>query len=200
MRDKTKPFMAMQQPARGERLAIVRLGHDQAALRNEASDLGEQVEKTVVFERMHGWVNEKATRAADRLRQAAADPSITADQSSVALMLHAMADALHETEPDEPFTGEEESGGGAGGGGAGGGQGERAEVVPSLAELKLLRGAQQVVYQQTRALESVDHPQQRDQLLQQISVEQGELADLGQRLIEKARSQQGPVIQRPEQP
>ncbi|MEZ6193953.1 MAG: hypothetical protein R3C45_22130 [Phycisphaerales bacterium] len=64
-----------------------------------------------------------------------------------------------------------------------------------MTELKLIRGLQQVVYEQTREAEAArvgqpDEPMKQQML--ELSTRQRELSSLGQRLIEQMQQQQAP--------
>ena len=185
LREKTDFYVTVTEANRQQRLAIVALGHEQADLRSVANDLGQEVEKTLVFERMHEWVRVAATRVADLLRVAKTDPSIPHDQTHIASILQAMAEALEQPSPDESFAR------GQAGGGGGGGRG--GPLVPPVAELKLLRGMQDRIYSRTRVLGDQQMRQagpgndDTKGRLQSLSLEQREIGELGDKMIESLR-------------
>ncbi|MEE9404247.1 MAG: hypothetical protein V3V20_05095 [Algisphaera sp.] len=160
--------------------AVLRgLAAKQATLREDASDLALEVDETLVFKQTHTRIDISAQAAAQGLRAQAPQPdNIADDQSRVAMLLRAMAAALKSPKKDHDFA--------SGGGGGGGGEKPPA-LVPSLAELRLLRSMQQAVYDATRTQnERAGGPHLTR--LDRLGAEQRELADLSRQLIQKLKS------------
>lgn len=189
LRGKAGAVATVAPMSRQQRAMLIGLGNEESDLRLAAEYLGEKVDQTLVFRYLHGRVDEAAGRAERKLRQALADEGLLRDQNQVAIMLRIMAQALDPGVQAEPFAGgQPEPGGGAGGG--------EPPLVPPVAELKLLRGMQQAVYDQTRRLGepdvSVAGPRwsARGWLLE-LATQQRELSALGERLIERMRRSMG---------
>jgi len=163
---------------RRQRAQLRTFGETQSKLRTDIGDLRGEVTDTLVFEHLHARIDEASQRVERQLTGGSTDPSIKIDQSSIARHLRSMAAALAEDQKPESF----ESGGGSGGGG---GAGSPPPLIPPVAELKLLRGIQQGLYDTTRSLEGGEGD--RETLLR-LSTEQRELGTLGKRLIEQAEA------------
>ncbi len=174
---------------RRQRAALIGLSAEQSQLQQAVADAGRQVEETLVFVRMHEQMGAASSRVVTALRRGEAGPVVTDEQGMIAATLRAMAEALKQDPNNTDF-----ASGGGGGGGQGGGQ--TPPMVPPLAELKLIRGLQQVIYDQTKTVQETP-PGQPDQptkqKLMELSTRQRELSDLGQRLIEQVRQQSRPA-------
>jgi hypothetical protein len=159
------------------------LSGEQGDIRTEAAALGEneEVAETIVFKQMHDRLDAAAASAREALQQGDAEGGLTIDQATVVTLLEAMAAALDESGRPPEFA-DQPGGGGGGGGGAG------QPLVPPAAELKLLRGVQQSVYDQTRALADTvgnDAPTAaQSRRLDGLATQQRELSGLGERLME----------------
>ena len=64
-------------------------------------------------------------------------------------------------------------------------------MIPPIAELKLMRALQEVIYQQTRTADEIK-PLNADEV-RMLSDQQQELSDLGLQLIEKMQQQMQPM-------
>ncbi len=175
---------------RQRRAALIGLAGEQSRLQEQIAETGREVGQTLVFEHMHERVGETSSRVVHSLRRGEGDDPVRPDQRTIAVTLRVMAQALKEDPNDDPFAG------GDGGGGGGGGGGKPPPLVPPLAELKLIRGLQAVVYEQTRLMESdgagaADGPMKQKML--ELSTRQRELSSLGKRLIEKMKQQNKPA-------
>lgn len=173
---------------RQRRASLVGLAGGQSELQRAIAETGKEVGETLVFEHMHGQVGAASSRVVSTLRRGVGDVAVLSDQRSIASTLRAMAEALKEDPSDNPF-----SSSGGGGGGEGGGSNP---AVPPLAELKLVRGLQSVIYDQTREVENSrnaqpDQPMKQKML--ELSTRQRELSSLGKRLIDQMKQQQNPL-------
>ena len=171
------------------------LGESQETLRADAQTLGEESKDTLVFQQMHRRIDEAAARAAGELQRGEADASLAIDQRRVAATLRAMAAALEEAQADQEFEnppGQPQEGEGGGGGG------QPPPLVPPVAELKLLRQVQELVYLTTRELHdaSVAEPggptPAQVERAADLATQQRELHDLGRQMIEKMQQNAGP--------
>ncbi len=200
IRAKTADVADVDQPTRMQRARMIRLGHRQADLKVAAKALRERVQQTLVFSHLHEMIDRAATKVVSRLRAVEADQNVLTQQSMIASTLKRMADALAQDQSSKQFAGAR--GGGGGGGGSGGGD---APLMPPLAELKLLRGVQEMVYQDTRHLDGQAGDTEPDHMIRtliELSEQQRELAGLSERLMEQVREQsqqRNPSLIRPQQ-
>ncbi|GAB4195761.1 MAG: hypothetical protein Kow00105_09970 [Phycisphaeraceae bacterium] len=174
---------------RRQRAALIGLSADQSRLQQAIADAGRQVEETLVFVRMHERMGAASSRVVSALRRGEAGPVVTDEQAMIAATLRAMAEALKQDPNNSDFAS-------GGGGGGGQGEGQPPPMVPPLAELKLIRGLQQVIYDQTKTVQAAtagQPDQPTKQKLMELSTRQRELSDLGQRLIEQVRQQSRPT-------
>ncbi len=177
---------------RALRARVVTQGQTQEDLRLAIAELGEQAKLKgggVVFEHTHRTLDQTAARAVTRLRAGHADDFALDAQASVERLLRQIAAVLAEEDAeDSEFDDNASGGGGEGGGGGAGG----VKLIPPVAELKLLRGAQVAVNEATRraAAQPVgDAADQRRDLLR-LSTWQRELAGVGERLIQSLQPEE----------
>ena len=185
LRQRAEALVKIEQLNRRQRADLVQVGQEQADLKQAAGELRQKVEQTEVFVQQHRRIDELAGRAARTLRAAESDRSVLPTQQSIETRLTMMADALKQVREDAKFRNQEGQGGGGGGGG------QPPPLVPPIAELRLLRGLQAQVYEDTRALEG----QPDAATLQELAAQQRELGDTGQRLIEKLQNPTGDMPQ-----
>ena len=179
------------QLTRRERADIVQRAAEQSAIRDEAAALEEKVEQTLVFKALHERVADASDEAASTMQRGQADAALLRQQERVAIWLRTMAAALEEdqgepsdfAEPEQPQ--DDQSGGGAGAGE------QPPDMIPPIAELKLMRALQEVIYQQTRTADEIK-PLNADEV-RMLSDQQQELSDLGLQLIEKMQQQMQPM-------
>ncbi len=187
IRQRTAVLTQVERMDRRQRADMVQLGHEEADLQIAAAELREKVEQTLVFLQAHRRIDESAARVARQLRAGQSDANVLFDQEMIQARLTAMAEALKDARRDEAFRDDDQSGGGGGG--------QPPQLIPPVAELKLIRGTQEAIYQQTRALDGIlratpDGPGLRNRLID-LSAQQRELSDLGSRLIEKVSNPMG---------
>lgn len=185
LRKSTEPYSTLESPTRRERADIVDLGHKQADIQVAAAELAAKVKETFLFAHTHTRIDRTAGSVATRLREATADEGVLGDQDNLAAMFTSLAQALKDSEKNDPFEEKQESDGGGDGGGGGG----KPPLVPPVAELKLLRELQTVIHDQTRTLSQTrSTPKTEARInreLRELATQQNELSDLGVRLIEK---------------
>jgi hypothetical protein len=194
LRDQTTPYLSEADLSRRQQAALRDLGHMETDLRIAAKELAGQADQPQLFEHVHQRIDTTINDIAQALFDARAEPLVVAQQDRAATMLRMLAGALEQAMADEPF-----DSGGAGGGGGGGGGGDQP-LIPPAAQLKLFRGIQDDLYQRTRAMHDApaDAPTQRERTLQQLAVEQRELAAEGEQLIEQMRRQRQMTPQPPQ--
>ncbi|MEM9883376.1 MAG: hypothetical protein AAF800_10700 [Planctomycetota bacterium] len=175
---------------RRARAALRGLGGRQDEIGGEAEALGQEVAETVVFRRTHERIDATSDAASARLSSGTPDAgTATDDQERVAVLLESMAAALDDRAAQREF----DSGAGAGGGGGGGG-GE-PQLIPPAAELRLLRGVQQAVYDQTRRLAEAGRVGGGNAArLDALGAEQRELSEMGTALIEQMNQPATPDV------
>ncbi|MHC4947510.1 MAG: hypothetical protein ACYTG1_04520 [Planctomycetota bacterium] len=165
-----------------------RLGHRQDEVRTaltELRDATEEVAESPVFSHAHRLMDEWSRQASERLWEGGTGTDVTDRQQLVADAIGRLIEALEESmQPPEEFE-ENQSGGGAG-------AQSPPPLIPPVAELKLLRGLQEQVYDQTRDLDQRDDldPGASRQRLRDLGQQQRELHDLGAEMLERLEQQQ----------
>ena len=188
--ERTKLLAAEKELNRRQRAELTQLGQAEIDLQAEANKLKEKVGEAIVFQHLHTTIDDAATSAAAKLQAAEASSEVLLHQQTIALALRLMAKALDEAKnDDEPFEnpqaqqpeGEQPEGEGAQ---------AKPKLVPDLAELRLLRGLQESLYQQTRALSESDIADtQRVKMTDELSNQQLRLRLLSEAVIQKMTNQ-----------
>ncbi|MHC4447317.1 MAG: coiled-coil domain-containing protein [Planctomycetota bacterium] len=163
-----------------------RIGDTEDQIRLALRDLQDETQEiaeAAVFAHVHRLLDDWLTVISDSLWQGDVGTGVTEQQELVADSLLRLVEALEETlaQPEE-FAGGQQGGGGPSGG-------NRPSLIPPVAELKLLRGLQEQVYDQTRDLDSradLDSDQ-RSERLRELGQQQGDLRQLGQQMLDRLR-------------
>lgn len=157
----------------------------------------EDVANSMVFNHVHDLVDGAAMTVRDDLRDGKVGVLVTDRQQFIADAIGRLLQALEEEQQDDnPF---EDGQQGSEGGQQGGGQPGEGQLIPPIAELKLLRGLQEQIYELTRqsdARSDLDAAARRE-TLRDLGQRQRELHDLGQRVIEQMQQQGGGAQPRP---
>ena len=187
------------QPQEGERLArrdLVksrRLAIEQESIRIDLRTLREEhpeLDDSILFDQMHELIDGWSRDIGGSLQNGKVDLAVQDRQDLVIEGLIALADALEQEQPDDdnPFEQNQQEGGGQGGeGGQQGGQED--QLVPPVAELKLLRSMQGQIYNRTRRVaQQVDQglipSTEVEPVLRELGAMQEELHQLGTQLLE----------------
>ncbi|HAI12064.1 MAG TPA: hypothetical protein DCM28_10195 [Phycisphaerales bacterium] len=191
---KVKPFAELETINRRHRRDLGGLAGEQNQLRDKINALKEKVEQTTLFLMLHEQIDEQSQQIATDLRQGQQLKAANRNQKSIESRLRQMAKVLQMQSEQEKFS--DAQAGDQSGGGGGGGQQQSAGVVPPIAELRLLREIQIDVHEQTRIAQQENAPASRIVNLSQM---QRELADMGQKLIDKfmQNQQAQPVVEQP---
>ncbi len=185
---------------RQRRAALVGLSTKQTELQQQVAETGEQVIDSLVFHHMHEQIESTSSRVVSNLQRGIGDQAVQLDQQTIATTLRAMAEALKVDPKNSQFA--DNSGGGGGGGGGGDQQQGDNPAVPPIAELKLIHGLQNLVYDQTKQIENSRSTLSEEPIKQrmlEVSTQQRELSVLGERLIEQMQQQNQPGMQTPEE-
>ena len=183
-RDATVELARNEELDRRQLMEARRIGDTEDQLRLALRDLQDETQEiaeATVFAHVHRLLDDWLTVISDALWQGGVGTTVTDQQHLVTDTLLRLVEALEETLA-EP----EEFAGGQQGGGSGGGQ---PPLIPPVAELKLLRGLQEQVYDQTRDLDSrADlESDQRGERLRELGQQQGDLRSLGQQMLDRLR-------------
>ena len=151
----------------------------------------QEVSDSRIFRHVHGLIDQWANQAVDGLREGEVGPDVTDRELAIAEAVGRLITALEE-EASEPDEFEDGDGGGGGGGGA---ESKPPPLVPPLAELKLLRGVQEHIYERTRKLDARDDldDARTRQRLRELGREQTDLQQLGEQMLEALSNQNGPT-------
>jgi hypothetical protein len=174
-----------------------RLGAAQDDIRAKLSELRDtvrEITEALVFSHTHRLMQEWSVTASESLSAGKVDVEVTDRQQMIAEAIGGLIDALEESMlPPEEFAKEQNQGQQ----GEGGQQGQQPQpLIPPVAELKLLQGLQQQIYDQTRSMDSrrdLDEAQRRNRL-REVGQQQRELMGLGQQMLEKLQQGQAPTM------
>ena len=169
----------------------------QDAVKNELRvlhDSTEQVAEALIFDHAHQMMDRWAGDVGDALREGVVGPVVTDRQQLIADSIGRLIDALEEsmTPPDEFASNSQQ------GGGAGSGQGGQPQLIPPVSELKLLRGIQEQIYNQTKRLDadgSISDGSRRARM-RDLGDQQRDLLDIGRQMMDRMnqQSRQRPAV------
>jgi len=193
LRQDTLGLVEQEELNRRELVEARRLGSTQDRIRTGLDDLRRQTEELMqaqMFSLVHQLIDGWAKQVSDSLAEGTVDIDVTDRQQQIADSIGRLIAALEETlVPPDEFAQDENQ---AGGGNAGGQQGQQP-LIPPVAELKLLQGMQEQLYQQTRQVDGrgdLDSAQRRGRL-RDLGQQQRDLLEIGRGLIEKLTNQGG---------
>jgi len=179
-----------------DRRALVKartLSNEQDRLRVDLQHLHDEsdaIAESLVFDHAHQLIDRSAKQATEQLREGNVGAQVTDHQQFVADSIGRLIEALEDSmaPPDEFARNEQNQGGGQSGGG---GQ-QQQQVVPPIAQLKLLRGLQEQIYNQTQNLDTRNdlEPGTRRTRLRELGRRQRDLMDIGRDMIEQLQQQQ----------
>lgn len=190
LRADTLELTELPELGRRERQTARRLGNDQEAVRAALDALRQDTEgmaDAAVFSYVHEMMDAWAVQVRDRLYDARVGLDVTARQLRIAEAIRRQVEALEALQdgtPPEFAQGEAGEGGADGGGGQGGGS---EAILPPTAELVRLRGLQESIYLETRAIDEDRSmaPDERAAMIDELGRMQRDVVDLGQRLLEQ---------------
>lgn len=197
-REETIVLSGLEQLDRRELVEARRLGNAQDRLRTDLLDMQaatSELNEAIVFKHVHELIDEWSITISESLWDGNIGTAVPDRQFQIAESIGLLIDALNESmSPPEEFAHGEQSDGGQGGG-----QGGQAPLIPPVVELKLVRGIQEQIYNQTRKLEGaqdVDESGMRVRL-RELGRRQRELLEIGDELVRKMMSQAPEPIDQP---
>jgi hypothetical protein len=174
----------------GRRQEEVRTGLDEVRATNR------EVHDSTVFSQVHEMMDGWSRSVTESLAAGDVSVGVSDRQQRIADSIGRLIDAL-----EDLVSKPEEFAGGPGGGGGGGGGGRRAPLIPAVAEIMLLRGMQEQVYNQTRDLDErrdLD-PGERRSRIEELGEDQLRLLELGEEMAESLRGPTVETLPAPEQ-
>lgn len=200
IRDQSAPLIG-QALSRKQRSDARALSASQLELRATLDTLISETEglgDAEVFALAHSQLDRVMNRAARSLSERNPPTSIVSDHEQSILLLSALVEVLGDPPPQEQdFEDGSSDSGGSGSGNAGGEQ----QLIPPIAQLRLLRSIQQLAAMQTRALAESDT--QDANSVRAIVELQREIAVQGQDLVrqlEQSQPEEQPLEVTPEEP
>ena len=197
LREQTLELKGIDELNRRQIVEARRQATRQDAIRTALDDLQratDEIMDSAIFSHVHRRMDRWAREVAEQLQNGTVDLDTTDRQQWIARSLGRLIEALEEAiaPPDDFDDGEGQDGEG----GAGGDQ-----LIPPMAELRLLRGIQEEVYNQTRNLNQRDDlaEAQRRQRHRGLGEQQRELLELGRELLEQMLQQRPPGAGTPPQ-
>jgi hypothetical protein len=160
------------------------LGRSQDEIRQGLDELAastREIHESSVFTQVHDMMDDWSSWVTDALISGEVSVAVTDRQQRIADSIGRLIEAI-EGLVSEPG---EFAGGGQGGSGGSGRQG-RAPLIPPIAELMLLRGMQEQVYNQTRDIDARGdlQPDERETRLEELGEDQQRLLELGEEMAE----------------
>ena len=192
LRGETLDLQELEQLDRRALVDARRQGSIQEEIRTALEDVlaeATEVSDSIVFSHVHQMMNDWSLQVADNLKEGDVSVDTTDRQRSIAEALGRLTKALEE-EQNQQDEFEEGNQGGSGGSGSGGEQPPQP-LVPPIAELKLLRGMQEQIYDSTRDLDSRDDLEtaSRRQRMRELGRHQNDLIELGQQMLDQLAQQ-----------
>jgi hypothetical protein len=160
------------------------LGRSQDEIRQGLDELAastREIHESSVFTQVHDMMDDWSSWVTDNLISGEVSVAVTDRQQRIADSIGRLIEAL-EGLVSEPG---EFAGGSQGGASGSGGQG-RPPLLPPIAEMMLLRGMQEQVYNQTRDLDGRGdlQPDERQTRLEELGEDQQRLLELGEEMAE----------------
>jgi hypothetical protein len=160
------------------------LGRSQDEIRQGLDELAastREIHESSVFTQVHDMMDDWSSWVTDNLISGDVSVAVTDRQQRIADSIGRLIEAL-EGLVSEPG---EFAGGSQGGASGSGGQG-RPPLIPPIAEIMLLRGMQEQVYNQTRDLDGRGdlQPDERQTRLEELGEDQQRLLELGEEMAE----------------
>ena len=209
IRVRTGDILDSDRSTRRTRHESRRLGLEQTKLVERSEELRSdnvEMEERPIFILMHDRISRISRQVSDQLRQSTADESTLSDQGGLARDYMSMAEALEsETLDDEEFERRMSTSQGGQQGGQQGGSSQGSgqdQILPPIAELRLLRSLQLEIMQSTRLMDgdSIKDAKQREDEFRRLSELQSKLADLGQEMFDRHTNESVPVDMSSETP
>ncbi|MCA9296042.1 MAG: hypothetical protein KC983_05980, partial [Phycisphaerales bacterium] len=189
IRDEALALAEHDELSRRQLMDARRLGASENELRRDIAELRDttrEILDSIVFSHTHDLIDNWAQVTADALGDGKVGVDVTDDQMLIADSLRRLMEALDEDKsPPSEFAEESDMGGGGGGE-------SQPQLIPPVKELKLLRGLQEQVYNQTKSLDSrsdLTEGQLRERL-RSIGLHQRELLDLGAEMLDRFAAQE----------
>ncbi|MDZ4755555.1 MAG: hypothetical protein SGJ11_13795 [Phycisphaerae bacterium] len=165
-----------------KRLSIVQgeIGRELAQMLADFEDLRQSVAFLQAHELIAGWASDASTR----LAQGDLSDATVAGQQQILETVSQLIEALNEQQPDDQQFASDADPNAGGAQQAGGGEGPPPPTIPPVAELKLLRGMQQMLLDRTRKLDGVR--QMDPSLAGAVDAELKALGEMQQRVLDAA--------------
>jgi hypothetical protein len=186
VRDDTLELVEQRELDRRQLIEARGLGRQQEEIRQGLDELAastREIQDSPIFLRVHDMMDDWSAWATDALISGEVSVAVSDRQQRVADSIGRLIKALEDLiqEPGE-FAG----GGGQQGGSGQGQQQGRPPLIPPMAELMLLRGMQEQVYNETRNLDARRDLEagDRQERLEDLADDQQELLELGEEMAE----------------
>jgi hypothetical protein len=191
VRQTTGELSGVEKAKQGRRWRVtsVKLAEDQNSIGAEIAKLTEKLreEGSIVYLQLHEQIGKWSGAAAGDLKDAKPSGQTEFRQDMIIGGLESLIEAMRQDPDDSKF-----DRGNQNGEGGGGGQGpqQKPKLVPSVAELKLLKQRQTLLHKMTRALDDGKVPAgNRKTMLEELGLQQGQLFDAAERLIKMLEQQ-----------
>lgn len=191
VRTETAPLAEPDVLDRRQLVEARRLGTSQDQIRTELSDMRAttgELHDAQVFSHVHNLIDDWSTEASESMWKGEVTGRVLDRQQQIAISIGLLIDALQETitPPDEFARDQQQPGGGEGA------QGGQDPLIPPIAEIKLVRNLQEMIYNQTKSIEggpTIDTTDRQGRL-RELGRMQRELIELGNDIIKQFQRNQ----------
>lgn len=202
VRTETLDLTKVEQLDRRQLVTAHRLGSAQDDIRKglgEMRDVTSEILDSPIFAHTHRLMQDWSIAASESLQAGTANVEVTDRQQLVADSIGRIISAIEESmSPPDEFAREEQNQENQNQGG----QQQQQPLIPPVAQLKLLRGLQEQVYDQTRTIDGrqdLDAAQRRLRL-RDLGQQQRDLQQLGRQMLDALKNEGGMPGSTPDEP
>ncbi|MFK7959240.1 MAG: hypothetical protein AB8G96_01840 [Phycisphaerales bacterium] len=173
-----------------------RLGNDQETIRVGLEQVAADTEglaDSIVFSYVHEQLDVWTQQVRDDLYEATVDSTVARRQLRIADAIRRQIDALEALNAAQQEFAEESQAAPPDGGGGGQSGGGPQPLLPPMVELVRLRGLQEAIYEETRAVDEATDldPARRAGIVEDLTRQQADVLELAERMQEQLMQEQG---------
>ena len=190
---KTESVIEGENTERAKKIEGIKIANGERVLLGMILELGNKIQNYSVFEYEHRQIIKKAKHVISEFHEANISQKIVLEQKEIAESLELMADVLAEQIKSSEFIGNR------GGGDSGLGMGDKGQVemIPLVAELKLLRELQKKLNVKTKGIHdqlTEDDSEWFELQVRLLSKKQKDIAGLGAAMMDKLKNTESQIF------